>query len=108
MPTVEREITVPAEPDEVWEALTDEDLREEWLHDREADEPRRIVRDEVADDEARELAFRWARPGEDATEVRFLVEAVPAGTRVLVRETAPSVPWGPRLHALAGRVPAFA
>ena len=106
MPTVHREITVPAEPDEVWEALTDEDLREEWLQDEEV--PRRIT-DERADEDAGEYAFRWARPGETETEVRFTIEAVPAGTRVVVVETAPTgVAWGPLLQAMAAHVPAFA
>lgn len=106
MSEIQREITVPAEPDEVWEALTDEDLRSEWLHD--AGEPRDIT-DEEADEDERSLSFRWARPGEEATEVRFTVEAVPAGTRVVVVESAPSrVAWGPLLGAMAARVPAFA
>ena len=106
MPTVQREITVPAEVDEVWEALTDEELREAWLQD--AGEPRRIS-EERADEESRELAFRWARPGETETEVRFTVEAVPAGTRVVVVESAPTgTAWGPLLGAMAARVPAFA
>ena len=106
MNDVEREITVPAGPDEVWEALTDEELREAWLHD--PAEPREITHEE-ADDEERSLRFRWARPGEDATEVRFTVEAVPDGTRVVVVESAPSrVAWGPMLAAMAARVPAFA
>ena len=30
---VEREATLPADPDEVWEALTDEDRLAEWLGD---------------------------------------------------------------------------
>jgi len=106
MSDVEREITVPAAPEEVWEALTDEDLRETWLQD--AGEPRDITH-EAADEEERSLTFWWARPGEDATEVRFTVEAVPEGTRVVVVESAPSrVAWGPVLGAMAVRVPAFA
>ena len=111
MATVQREITVPADPDAVWEALTDEALREAWLHDA-ADAPRKIT-DERADEDAGEVSFRWARPGERATEVRFTVEAVPAGTRVVVVESAPlpvavPAPWGPLLAAMAARVPAFA
>lgn len=106
MPSVQREITVPAEPDEVWEAITDEALREAWLHDE--DDPREITYEE-ADAEQRELAFRWARPGELETIVRFTVEAVPAGTRVVVVESAPSgTAWAPRLAAMAARIPAFA
>lgn len=106
MSEVEREITVPAGPDEVWEALTDDELRSQWLRD--AGEPRDIT-DEQVDEDARSLRFRWARPGEEATEVRFTVEAVPAGTRVVVVESAPSrVAWGPLLGTLGARVPAFA
>src|SRR4051812_5755858 len=70
MPTVQREITVPADPDEVWEALTDEAIRDTWLQD--GDAPREIT-DEQADEEAGRYAFRWARPGESATEVSFVV-----------------------------------
>jgi uncharacterized protein YndB with AHSA1/START domain len=106
MPTVQREITVPAEPEEVWEALTDEALREAWLHD---DADPRSIREEEAAEDGRELRFEWARPGQPATSVRFTLEPVPAGTRVVVVESGPSAAaWGPRLGALAAHVPAFA
>ena len=113
MTTVQREITVPADPDAVWEALTDEELRDAWLRDAGDGDPPREITDERADEDAGEVSFRWARPGERATEVRFTVEAVPAGTRVVVVETAPvpvaaPAPWGPLLAAMAARVPAFA
>jgi uncharacterized protein YndB with AHSA1/START domain len=45
MPSVQREITVPAAPDEVWEAITDEELRDAWLHDD--DDPREITHEEA-------------------------------------------------------------
>ena len=111
MTTVQREITVPADPDAVWAALTDDELRDAWLQD--AEETPREISDERADEDAGEVSFRWARPGEPPTEVRFTVRAVPAGTRVVVVETAPvaptaPAPWGPLLAAMAARVPAFA
>ena len=105
MTTVQREITVPADPDEVWEALTDEGLREAWLHD---DADPRSIREEEAVEDGRELRFEWARPGEAATSVRFTLEPVEAGTRVVVVESAPGAAWGPRLAMLAARTPAFA
>ena len=56
--TVEREATLPAGPDEVWEALTDEDRLAEWLRRRPATaRSRRSSSDE-------RVAFTWARPGE--------------------------------------------
>ena len=36
MPHVTREVTLPAEPDEVWNALTSEELLEQWLAEHRA------------------------------------------------------------------------
>src|SRR4051812_7130705 len=54
MPPAQREIPAPAGPDEVWEALTDEAIRDAWLQD--GDAPREIT-DEQADEEAGRYAF---------------------------------------------------
>jgi uncharacterized protein YndB with AHSA1/START domain len=90
--TVEREATLPAGPDEVWEALTDDDRLEEWL----GDAPDRDIEEVV---EHERLTFTWERPGEGPSRVVFAIEAVPAGTRLVVTETqiaGPVALAGPR------------
>src|SRR5919197_3790303 len=80
-PWVERETLVEASPEEVWEALTDEDRLEEWLApDVELDpyeggeisvtdgEDRRTGTVETVGEEER-FAFTWTRPGEDESFV---------------------------------------
>jgi uncharacterized protein YndB with AHSA1/START domain len=97
---VERETMVEASPEEVWEALTDEDRLEEWMAPEvELDpveggeisvgdgEDRRTGTVETVEVEER-LAFTWTRPGEDESFVEFTIEALPGGTRVKVVETS--------------------
>lgn len=114
---IERETVVPASPDEVWEALTDERLLEEWLAPEVELEPyeggevsvrledgtqRWGTVEEV--DEGRRLAFRWERGGAGESRVELTVDAVAGGARVVVVESGaargPSAAWGPRLSAL--------
>ena len=112
---VERETLIEASPDEVWEALTDEDRLEEWLapdveldpHEggeiavREGDEERTGTVETF--EEGERFAFTWSRPGEGESFVQFTIEAVPAGTRVTVVETPMAMAlagWGPRLARL--------
>ena len=127
---VERETLLPAEPDEVWEALTDEERLAEWLAPEVELEPFEggeiAVRD--GDDERtgtvvtvieRELlTFTWSRPGAKPSRVEWIVEAIPAGTRLTVIETAgpravagirprAATAWAPRLARL-GRALALA
>jgi uncharacterized protein YndB with AHSA1/START domain len=96
---VERETTVEASPEEVWEALTDEDRLEEWMApDVELDpveggeisvgdgDDRRTGTVETVVEEER-FAFTWTRPGEDESFVEFTIEPLPGGTRVKVVET---------------------
>jgi uncharacterized protein YndB with AHSA1/START domain len=77
---VEREAVLDSQPDEVWEALTDERLLAEWLADEAELDPvpggRASFRFEDGSEregtvlrveEERELAFTWARPGEPPT-----------------------------------------
>src|SRR5215208_6968148 len=71
-PWVERDTLVEASPEEVWEALTDED-RERF-------------------------AFTWSRPGEGESFVEFTIEPLPGGSRVTVVET----PIGPTASAVGG------
>ena len=98
-PWVERETLVEATPEEVWEALTDEDRLEEWMApDVELDPVEGgqiVVRD--GDDErsgtvetweeGERFAFTWSRPGEGESFVEFTIEALPCGSRVTVVET---------------------
>jgi uncharacterized protein YndB with AHSA1/START domain len=124
-PWVERETFVEASPEEVWEALTDEDRLEEWLApDVELDpveggeiavrdgEDQRSGTVETLEENER-FAFTWARPGEGESFVEFTIEAVPEGTRVTVVETPTAAPdsagsptamvaggWAPRLARL--------
>jgi uncharacterized protein YndB with AHSA1/START domain len=93
-PWVEREATIDASPDEVWEAITDEELREEWL----PLDGRTLTVETI--EEAERFAFTWERPGEGESYVEFTIEAVPAGTRVVVVET-PIGMTGPRASAPA-------
>jgi uncharacterized protein YndB with AHSA1/START domain len=125
---VERELVVEAEPDEVWEALTDPERLEEWFaNDVELDaepggegvfrwdsgEERHAVVEDVH--VGRRFAFRWR--GEDGYEtvVAISLDAIDAGTRVLVTES-PAGPmacageWGTalELRLLLWRVAAVA
>ena len=98
-PWFERETLVEASPDEVWEALTDEDRLEEWLApDVELDpteggeiavrdgEDERFGTVETVE-EGERFAFTWSRPGESESFVEFTIEALPGGSRVTVVET---------------------
>src|SRR3954471_2929841 len=118
-PWVERDTLVEASPEEVWEALTDEDRLEEWLAPdveldpvegggiavRDGDDERAGTVETV--EEAERFAFTWSRPGEGVSFVEFTIEALPGGSRVTVVET-PIGPtavaaggWGPRLSRLS-------
>jgi uncharacterized protein YndB with AHSA1/START domain len=116
---VERELVVEADPERVWDALTDESILADWFAPEaqldpavggevefECEDGRRagtVVRVEPE----RELAFTWARPGEDESLVEFTLEPVVGGTRIVVKERAlgptsavSASAWRPRLHAL--------
>jgi len=109
---VEREVFLDAPPAEVWEALTDEEQLEDWFaNDVEFDldrggvfrwddgDVRHAVVEEV--DAERRLALRWWDPGGDEqSEVTFTLEEIPAGTRLVVTETA-SCDWAWALEAKA-------
>jgi uncharacterized protein YndB with AHSA1/START domain len=118
-PLVERDTLVEASPEEVWEALTDEDRLEEWLAPeveldpteggeiavRDGDDHRNGTVETVEENER--FAFTWSRPGEGESFVEFTIEPLPGGSRVRVIET-PIGPmasaaggWGPRLARLS-------
>ena len=115
-PWVERETLVEASPDEVWEALTDEDRLEEWLAPdveldpyeggeiavRDGDDERNGTVETFEENER--FAFTWSRPGEGESFVEFTIEALPGGSRVTVVET----PIGPTSMALGGWGPRLA
>jgi uncharacterized protein YndB with AHSA1/START domain len=102
-PWVERETLIEATPEEVWEALTDEDRLEEWMAPnveldpieggeiavRDGDEERLGTVETIEEEER--FAFTWSRPGEGDSFVEFTLEPLPAGTRVTVVE----IPIGP-------------
>jgi uncharacterized protein YndB with AHSA1/START domain len=117
---VRREVELEATPGEVWEALVDPRLLAEWLADEVEMEPvpgapARFRSGDVERagevlrvDEEHRLAFSWARPGEPASEVELIVDAVADGTRLVVVERALVGPsamaaagWADRLAALA-------
>jgi uncharacterized protein YndB with AHSA1/START domain len=106
VPWVERETLVEATPEEVWEALTDDDRLSEWLApDVELDpieggeiavrdgEDERTGTVETVEEQER-IAFTWTRPGEGESFVEFTIEPLPAGTRVRVVETPTSMAFG--------------
>ncbi len=103
VPWVERETLVEATPEEVWEALTDEDRLEEWMAPEVELDPVEGGEIAVRDgedhrtgtvetfEESERFAFTWSRPGEGESFVEFTIEALPGGSRVTVVET----PIGP-------------
>jgi uncharacterized protein YndB with AHSA1/START domain len=111
---VTRELVLPADPDEVWDAVTNPDRLEEWLaNDVELDlapggdgifrwetgEVRLAVVEDV--EEGRLLRMRWwdedAPAG--ATTVAIAIHAVEAGTRVVVTEaTGAGFALGLQMH----------
>jgi uncharacterized protein YndB with AHSA1/START domain len=115
-PWVERETLVEASPEEVWEALTDEDRLQEWLAPeveldpveggeiavRDGDDHRTGVVETM--EEGERFAFTWSRPGEGESFVEFRIEALPGGTRVTVVET----PIGPTAIASGAWASRFA
>jgi uncharacterized protein YndB with AHSA1/START domain len=112
---IEREIVVPAPPDEVWEALTEPDRLEEWFATEveldaqpggegvfrwgDGEERRATVREAA---ECERLVLDWS----DGGEVVLELEEVDGGTRLRVVESTPEVGTAPELRALACLQPA--
>jgi uncharacterized protein YndB with AHSA1/START domain len=105
---IRREIVLPAERDEVWDALTDADRLEDWFaNDVELDlrpgggasfrwangEERHAVVTEVEPE--RRLAFDW----EDEGTVEFTLADDADGTRLVVVESSPA--WSTALELQA-------
>jgi uncharacterized protein YndB with AHSA1/START domain len=91
--TVERELTVPEEAEEVWRSLAEP----EWLGEdatielREAGDVHAGDRDGFVEeaDAPRRLVFWWSAPGEEATRVEIDLDECDDGTRVRVTESRP-------------------
>ncbi len=84
---ITREVEIEATPADVWEALATEGGRERWLEP----DPERELHVELADEPER-IVWWWWHENEPPRRVELLITAVPAGTRVIVVESAPSFP----------------
>lgn len=117
---VERQITLDADRESVWEALTDPALLAEWAAGevdvfepepggealfRYEDGSERPATVETVE-ELERLAWRWRRDGGGESRVEFRLEAVGLElTRLTVVETGPAASagfWHARLELLAG------
>jgi uncharacterized protein YndB with AHSA1/START domain len=91
--TVERELTVPEEAEEVWRSLAEPSwLGEDATIDlREAGEVRVGDRDGFVEeaDAPRRLVFWWSAPGEEASRVEIDLDQTEEGTCVRVTESRP-------------------
>ena len=107
---VEREITFPAEPAEVWEALTDPERLEEWFANEVSLDARPGGRGVFRWDDGEERRAtvaaveperRLALEFDDEGSVELTLEPCVAGTRVVVVESAPvfAAPLGMRALA---------
>jgi uncharacterized protein YndB with AHSA1/START domain len=109
-PGVTRSVDLDAAPAEVWDALTEEALLREWLADeveldaepggeilcRYADGEERRGEVELVE-EAERLAWSWWRDGDEGpSRVELVLDALDAGTRLTVIETAPVLTTGGR------------
>jgi uncharacterized protein YndB with AHSA1/START domain len=103
---IERELTLPAPPEAVWEALTDPEWLREWLADeaelqlRPGGDARFRIGETTrtgwveeatppADGAAGRLAFWWEHEGEPASRVAFELTQTNHGTCLRVVESRP-------------------
>ena len=115
MSEVRRETTFESEPDELWHAISDEEMLERWLGDEVELDPVeggdvRVVTDgeertgTVEElEEGSRIVFTWARPGDDESRVELTVLPDAIGSRLIVVESQPiagPTAWTPRLTAL--------
>ena len=109
MPTVTREITIPADPDELWADVSEAERLADWLGEEveldpwEGGDVRIGEREGTVHelDPGHRIGFTVAEPGRSATEIVFTVEPVEDGTRVRVSESGPVLLAAHRLEALA-------
>ena len=78
---VARDITLPVDPDEAWDALTDPELLEQWFGDGD----REAVIEEAEPGER--LVFWWWEDDGPGSRVEVVLTPVVGGTRVAVTET---------------------
>ena len=91
--TVERELTVPDELEEVWSSLAEP----EWLGEDAAIELREAGEVSAGErtgfvEEVREphrLVFWWSAPGEEATRVEIDLDEADEGTTIRISESRP-------------------
>jgi len=94
---VRSEIEVEASPEEVWDALVDEDRRVQWL----GEEGRDVEIEEVC--APNRLVWWWSQDDRGSTRVEISLDAVARGTRIVVSESVPSFPL-PSLAACVAAV----
>jgi uncharacterized protein YndB with AHSA1/START domain len=117
--TVKREVTLHADREDVWRALTDPELAEQWLADevelelreggevvfRYDDRPERRGHVREVHDEER-LSITWRRDAQPESDVEFVLADAAAGTRLVVVESrraggpVGSSGWDERLFSL--------
>jgi uncharacterized protein YndB with AHSA1/START domain len=91
--TVERELTVPEDIEEVWRSLAEPD----WLGEDATIDLRKAGEVGAGDlsgfveevDAPRRLVFWWSAPGEEATRVEIELDEVDLGTQIRVTESRP-------------------
>ena len=117
MTEVRRETSFENEPDELWRAISDEDMLERWLGEEVELDPVeggdvRVVTDgeersgrvdEV--DEGSRIVFTWSREGGESSQVELTVLPDAIGSRLIVVERAVTgpvamAPWAQSLGAL--------
>jgi uncharacterized protein YndB with AHSA1/START domain len=88
-PCVWREVEIEATPEEVWESVSTEEGREQWL---EPDPERDLVVTET--DAPNRIVWWWSTGAqdEDARKVELIIVGVPGGSRVIAIESAPTLP----------------
>jgi uncharacterized protein YndB with AHSA1/START domain len=102
---IERTVDLPADADEVWDALTDDEALDAWFGDSDDREARRSAVVEEAEP-GRRLAWTWWPEGDggDASRVEITLLPLPDGTRLTVTEARPLVAtasvWHDRLVGL--------
>ncbi len=96
-PDVRREVEIEATPQEVWRALATEEGRDRWLEP----DPQRELHVEL-EDEPERIVWWWWREDEAPRRVELVLVPVPAGTRVIVVESAPRFPLAQLAASFSG------
>jgi hypothetical protein len=86
---VVNEVVVDATVDEVWEAVSTEEGREQWLSEDGESAPTIVVE---SADEPQRISWWWWQAEEPPRRVELWIAPVPDGTRVIAIESAPGLP----------------